>query len=241
DFDVDEITAHRTAIVQMYPKVSTIFEIGGQDSKLIYFNDKSVNFDMNNVCAAGTGSFLDQQASRLGMSIEEFCKHGLGSKEAHKIASKCTVFAESDMIHAQQSGVPTDQIIRGVHRGLVNNYFSQLCRGKKLRGEFLFEGGTSENPILVQELAFRLLRENLIQSPDQLIVPRPYNKVIGAIGVANLCISRKINNPRLAPQITDFEFLESGECYACPNKCGAKITKIRINGEILTLGKSCQN
>lgn len=240
DLDLDEITAHRTAIAKMYPNVKTIFEIGGQDSKLIYFNDLSVNFEMNQVCAAGTGSFLDQQASRLGMNIQDFCKKGMSTDKSHKIASKCTVFAETDMIHAQQSGVPIDQVIRGVHRGMISNYFSQLCKGKKLEGDFLFEGGTSENQILIEEFANRLLSENLIQDKAQLIVPTPHNKVIGAIGAAIACANLNLNNARTIPQINNFEFLESGECYQCPNKCGAKINKVKINNKILTIGKSCQ-
>lgn len=240
DLDVDEITAHRTGIAKLYPTVKTIFEIGGQDSKLIYFDHLSVNFEMNQVCAAGTGSFLDQQASRLGLGIEEFCQKGITSTKSHKIASKCTVFAETDMIHAQQSGVPIDQIIRGVHRGMVSNYFSQLCKGKQLQGDFLFEGGTSENKVLVEEFAHRLLEENLIQSKEQLIVPEPHNKVIGAIGAAILCANKKLMNERKIPQIKDFEFLESGECFKCSNKCGARITTLKVNNQILTIGKSCQ-
>ncbi len=239
DFDVDEITAHRKAVKYFYPNVKTIFEIGGQDSKLIYFSEKTVNFEMNNSCAAGTGSFLDQQAARLGMGIEEFYKKGLSTKTAHKIASKCTVFAETDMIHAQQSGVPASQIIRGLHRGMIRNYFMSLCGGKKISGDFLFEGGTSENKLLVEELATKLLEEKLITEKNQLIIPK-YNKVIGAIGTAILCKERRVNNERKVPKINDFEFLENGNCFECANKCGAEISKIKINDKILTIGKSCK-
>ncbi len=241
DIDVDEITAHRTAVAKLFPVVKTIFEIGGQDSKLIYFSDDSVNFEMNNVCAAGTGSFLDQQASRLGMPIEEFCQKGLTADSSHKIASKCTVFAETDMIHAQQSGVQINQVIRGVHKGLIDNYFSQLCRGKSLKGDFLFEGGTSENPLLVEELQKKLLETGLIKEGESLIVPRPYNKTLGAIGAAIICLNRNINNPRKIPQINNFEFLENRKCENCSNKCGSDITVIKINDKILELGKQCQN
>ncbi|VVB79485.1 BadF/BadG/BcrA/BcrD ATPase family protein [uncultured archaeon] len=240
DLIIDEITAHRTAINKMYPKVKTIFEIGGQDSKLIYFSGNSINFEMNNVCAAGTGSFLDQQAARLGVSIEEFCKIGLTSKEYHKIASKCTVFAETDIIHAQQSGIPLNRVIRGIHRGLIDNYFMQLCRGKKLEGDFLFEGGTSENPLLVQEIQNKFLESGLIKSPRNFIVPKPYNTIIGAWGAALLCIKRGIDNPRDVPKINKFEVLENKNCFECNNKCGAEVMKVKINKKILTFGKRCQ-
>lgn len=242
DINVDEITAHRTGVEKLFPKVHTIFEIGGQDSKLIYLGKKSVNFEMNHVCAAGTGSFLDQQASRLDMSIKKFCKNGAKVQDSHKIASKCTVFAESDMIHAQQSGVPINKVIRGVHKGLISNYFSQLCKGKKLIGDFLFEGGTSENPLLVDELGKRLVADGLLKDPKKLIVPpRPQNLILGAIGAALMCQIKNINNPRKVPQIKKFKFLESKECFECVNKCGAKITVVNINNQELTIGRSCQN
>jgi len=198
-----------------------------------------INFEMNHVCAAGTGSFLDQQAARLNMGIAEFCKLGISTEVSHNIASKCTVFAESDMIHAQQSGIPVNQIIRGVHRGLVNNYFSQLCRGKKLQGGFLFEGGTSENPVLVSEFLKKLLDDSFIHHPSEFIVPTPYNKILGAAGAAFMLQKQKIRNPRAVPKIKNFEYKESGECYQCPNKCGAKITTIQINNQLVTLGRSC--
>ncbi|MFK7780046.1 MAG: acyl-CoA dehydratase activase [Candidatus Gracilibacteria bacterium] len=240
DMDIDEITAHRKAISKLYPKVKTIFEIGGQDSKLIYFGDKFANFEMNNVCAAGTGSFLDQQASRLSLSIEDFCKKGLEAKKSHTIASKCTVFAESDMINGQQSGVPINEIIRGVHKGMINNYFSSLCKGKKLSGDFLFEGGTSLNPVLVEELANKLIQEGYINNKSELIVPKPYNTVIGSIGAAIIGLEKDIKNLRSIPKIENFKFIENSECFNCSNKCGAKITKVEINNKNITIGKTCQ-
>ena len=241
DLVVDEITAHRTGINFLYPNVKTILEIGGQDSKLIYFSKNSINFEMNQVCAAGTGSFLDQQASRLGMNIKKFCKKGMETTEFHAIASKCTVFAETDMIHGQQSGVPINKIIRGVHRGLVNNYFSQMCKGKKLEGAFLFEGGTSQNPVLVDEFANKLIADGLIKRKEDLIVPKkPLNLIIGALGAALLCKNKAVYNKRKVPQINEFEFLENKECHACKNDCGAKISVVVINGKKLTIGRSCQ-
>jgi len=240
DIAVDEITTHRKAVKHMYPDVRTIFEIGGQDSKIIYFNENSVNFEMNAVCAAGTGSFLDQQADRLKMDVEDFYKIGIKSKTAFSIASKCTVFAESDMIHAQQSGIPLPKIIRGVHRGMVNNYFNQLCRGKSLEGKFLFEGGTSENKLLIKEFQYILMKEKLIQKNNELVVPKKYNMVMGAIGAAMMCISKGINNQRSLPQIRKYEFISTGECFKCKNKCGAKTLTFRINGKKITLGRACQ-
>ena len=92
----NEITAHAAAALNQNPRVATIIEIGGQDSKLIILREGVVvDFAMNTVCAAGTGSFLDQQASRLNIPIEEFGSLALESTSPVRIAGRCTVFAES--------------------------------------------------------------------------------------------------------------------------------------------------
>ncbi|HBI56878.1 MAG TPA: 2-hydroxyglutaryl-CoA dehydratase, partial [Firmicutes bacterium] len=101
----NEITAHAVAAGDTCPGVNTVLEIGGQDSKLIILRQGVVvDFAMNSVCAAGTGSFLDQQAARLGIPIEEFGGLALQSENSVRIAGRCSVFAESDMIHKQQMG-----------------------------------------------------------------------------------------------------------------------------------------
>jgi predicted CoA-substrate-specific enzyme activase len=119
----NEISAHVTATVHYYLDVSTIFEIGGQDSKIIFIkNQLVVDFAMNTVCAAGTGSFLDHQAERMGIPIEEFGDMALSSSEDVRIAGRCTVFAESDMIAKQQFGFSKADIIKGLCEALVRNY-----------------------------------------------------------------------------------------------------------------------
>ena len=96
----NEITAHAVAASTKIPGVQTILEIGGQDSKIIILRDGIVtDFAMNTVCAAGTGSFLDQQANRLNVPIEEFGPTALKSTSPARIAGRCGVFAESDLIH----------------------------------------------------------------------------------------------------------------------------------------------
>jgi len=101
----NEITSHAVAALHFIPDVQTVIEIGGQDSKIIVIRDGIVtDFGMNTVCAAGTGSFLDQQASRLNMRIDDFGDKALESRKPVRIAGRCTVFAESDMIHKQQMG-----------------------------------------------------------------------------------------------------------------------------------------
>ena len=109
----NEITAHAAATVHFHPEVKTIFEIGGQDSKIIILRDGIVtDFSMNTVCAAGTGSFLDHQAERLGIPISEFGDLALTAENNVRIAGRCTVFAESDMIAKQQYGYSKAEIIK---------------------------------------------------------------------------------------------------------------------------------
>nr|MCU0408923.1 hypothetical protein [Bacteroidales bacterium] len=107
---VNEIIAQATSSARLYPDVRSVIEIGGEDSKLIWLSAKDgdgksslADFEMNSICAAGTGSFLDQQARRIGVPIEnEFGKMALLSEDPPRIAGRCSVFAKSDMIHHQQ-------------------------------------------------------------------------------------------------------------------------------------------
>ena len=123
----NEITAHAVAASHMVPGVQTVLEIGGQDSKIILIrNGIVVDFAMNTVCAAGTGSFLDHQAARLGIAIEEFGDYALQSKNPVRIAGRCSVFAESDMIHKQQMGHTIPDIVAGLCDALVRNYLNNV-------------------------------------------------------------------------------------------------------------------
>ncbi len=127
DLAKTEIIAHAVAAQALYPDVRTILEIGGQDSKLIILRDGIiVDFSMNSVCAAGTGSFLDHQASRLGIPIEDFGSYAIKAKNPASIAGRCTVFAESDMIHKQNAGYSREDIIAGLCDSLVRNYMNNL-------------------------------------------------------------------------------------------------------------------
>src|SRR5690606_168427 len=105
DIVKNEITTHGVAAATLDPEIRTILEIGGQDSKIILLNDGVItDFAMNTVCAAGTGSFLDRQAERMGLHIEELGALAVRAENPVRIAGRCAVFAESDIIHKQQLG-----------------------------------------------------------------------------------------------------------------------------------------
>ena len=142
----NEITAHAVGTTTLYPGVRTILEIGGQDSKIILVeNGVAVDYAMNTLCAAGTGSFLSSQAKRLGVEVEDFGKIALTSKHPTQLAARCTVFAESDLVHKIQMGHTKEDIIAGLCRSVVNNYLNNVGKGKKIVSPVVFQGGVSKN------------------------------------------------------------------------------------------------
>jgi len=209
----NEITAHAVAVIDFLPDARTILEIGGQDSKIIILQEGVVvDFAMNTVCAAGTGSFLDQQAARLGISVDDFGQMALGAHKAARIAGRCTVFAETDMIHKQQLGFQTDEIIAGLCNALVNNYLNDVGRGKDMHAPVVFQGGVAANP------GIRKAFEEELGLP--LVVP-PYFEVMGALGAAKLARRANIADTRFKGfEIAKSEcFTRSNECDKCGNSC----------------------
>ncbi len=223
----NEITAHAVAASQAVDGVQTIIEIGGQDSKIIIMRDGVVvDFGMNTVCAAGTGSFLDQQASRLQIPIEDFGKYAIKSKHPVRIAGRCAVFAESDMIHKQQLGYGLEDIVAGLCEALVRNYLNNVGKGKEILTPIVFQGGVAANIGLIK--AF----ENYLHSP--VIVPKNY-EVMGAIGVAILArdlIAKKNRTNFKSFIVQDMAYqTTSFECKGCPNAC--EVVQFYQEGELL--------
>jgi len=217
DIVKNEITAHAAASLYEYPDAQTILEIGGQDSKIIIIrNGVVVDFAMNTVCAAGTGSFLDRQAQRLGIPIQKFGEIALLSKKPTRIAGRCAVFAESDMIHKQQMGHRTEDIIWGLCQALVRNYLSNVAKGKEIKSKILFQGGVAAN------LGIKKAFEQELQC--DIIVPKNYD-VMGAIGVALLADKFMERNKHLKTNFNGFDIIlkehdiKSFECSGCPNTC----------------------
>ncbi|MBA7641023.1 hypothetical protein ES703_48695 [subsurface metagenome] len=179
---MNEIVAQSSSVARLYPEAGTIIEMGGEDSKLIFMEHKDgvsslADFAMNNICAAGTGSFLDQQAKRIGVSIEdEFGRLALKSENPPRIAGRCSVFAKSDMIHLQQIATPVHDIVAGLCFAVARNFKSNLARGKALKAPVVFQGGVAANVGMV-----RAFREILKLQGKELIIPR-YHASMGAIG-----------------------------------------------------------
>ena len=175
----NEIVAQAYATHALFPHIKTIIEMGGEDSKLIIMgeNSRSVrDFSMNSVCAAGTGSFLDQQAERLRITIEEFSELALKSKAPPRIAGRCSVFAKSDMIHLQQIATPVEDIVAGLCFAMARNFKGSISRGRNIIEPVSFQGGVAANKGLV-----RAFRE--IFGLEKLFVPDDH-ALMGAIGAA---------------------------------------------------------
>lgn len=227
DIVKNEIIAHALGTLNFIPDVKTIIEIGGQDSKIIIIRDGiPVDFSMNTVCAAGTGSFLDHQAKRLGIPIEEFGDYALRARTKVNIAGRCTVFAESDMIHKQQLGFSKEDIINGLCEAIVRNYLNNVGKGKEILPPVALQGGVAANKGVVRALQKELGIE--------IVVPKYYD-VMGAIGAAILAkeeVERTVRSIDFDFNIAEIDFRTSSfECSGCPNYC--EVIEVLRAGEVV--------
>jgi predicted CoA-substrate-specific enzyme activase len=221
----NEITAQAEAAINIDREVDTIFEIGGQDSKYISIDDGViVDFEMNKACAAGTGSFLEEQAERLGISIkEEFGALALGSKKPLRMGERCTVFIESDIVHHQQRGANTDDIVSGLSYSIVSNYLNKVVGDRRIGNRIFFQGGTAFNKGVVA--AFEQTLKKSIKVPS-------HHDVTGAIGAAILAMKEKTWDKS---SFKGFDLskrpyqIETFECKGCENLC--EIRKVSVENE----------
>ena len=228
----NEITAHAIGTLSLYPNVKTIFEIGGQDSKIILIENKIVvDYAMNTLCAAGTGAFLSSQAARLGVDVKDFGSIALTSKKPTKIAARCTVFAESDLVHKLQMGYKKEDIIAGLCKSVVSNYLNNVGKGKKIKTPIIFQGGVSKN-IGVKKAFEEELKTDIIVDEN--------GHLMGALGVAILSKQAPIKT-NFNFSITDDDFETRGiECNKCPNHC--EIICISKNKQLIDAwGNRCPN
>ncbi len=209
----NEITAHAVGTTFVHPDVRTILEIGGQDSKIICVeNGIAVDYAMNTLCAAGTGSFLSSQAHRLGVEVEEFGDIALTSKKPANIAARCTVFAESDLVHKLQVGYAREDVIAGLCRAVATNYLNNVGKGKKIVAPVVFQGGVSKNVGVVRAFEDALGMDVLVDADGHLM---------GAFGAALLAADVPAAEQRpFAFDVDDFEFrTREVVCGRCANRC----------------------
>jgi len=183
---VNEFKAISTGLAAMGVDVATVFEMGGETSKYLRLSRNEdgslgiVDYATNGDCAAGTGSFLDQQAGRLKYAIEEVGPLVIQAQRAAQVAGRCSVFAKSDMIHAQQKGYSPPEVLRGLCNAVARNFRTAVVRSHPVVPPVAFIGGVAANAAVV-----RAMREALDLSEEQLIIPESFAHVL-AVGAAAL-------------------------------------------------------
>jgi len=229
----NEFKALACAVGNAHPKIRTVFEIGGESSKFFLLSERNGNGHRNNSglllaaagildysisgeCAAGTGSFLDQQATRLNYRVEEIGQIVAGAKCAARIAGRCSVFAKSDMIHAQQKGYGTDEVLKGLCEAVARNFKSNIVRGRKVISPVALIGAVSQNSGVVQALtdAFRL-------APGAIVVPELY-AWLGALGCALL--ERQERHSNVARPVSTVEVFRGNGHSATEPACFAPLS-----------------
>ncbi len=231
----NEITAQARAAVEIDPEVDTIFEIGGQDSKYISLKDgRVVDFEMNKVCAAGTGSFLEEQAEKLGLGIRDFGPMALGAAEPCSLGERCTVFMESDVFSNLAEGATVENIVAGLSYSIVRNYLHRVVGERKIGSRIFFQGGTAFNSGVAA--AF-----NSVLGTRKVTIP-PNHHVTGAIGAALLAREEKTEGPS---KFKGFSLAkesyrqETFTCRSCANHC--EIHRVTLHdGSTLCYGGRCE-
>ncbi len=235
DIVKNEITAQATAAAFIDSRVDTIFEIGGQDSKYISLRDGIiVDFEMNKACAAGTGSFLEEQAEKLSISIrDEFAACALSAANPCRLGERCTVFMENSLMANLQKGADRNDLLAGLAYSIVQNYITKVVAGKPIGSTIFFQGGVAFNKSVVAAFEKYL---------DRTITVPPHHDVTGAIGMALIAM-------RQMKDRTTFKGFElsrrsyevsSFECKGCSNVC--EINRVKIQGEdgLLFYGGRCE-
>ncbi|MDZ7264275.1 MAG: hypothetical protein ONB16_06790, partial [candidate division KSB1 bacterium] len=171
----NEFRAIARSVGFLHPEIKSVLELGGDCSKMMILRSDGaatgvLDYEVNGDCAAGTGSFLDQQASRLLYSIEDVGDVVIRAGKPATIAGRCSVFAKSDMIHAQQKGFQPPEILKGLCQAVVRNFKGTIIKGKTIVPPVALIGGVAANKGIVQAL-----REILDLNEHELIVPRFYN------------------------------------------------------------------
>jgi predicted CoA-substrate-specific enzyme activase len=238
DVVINEITAQAKGAAIVNPKVDTIFEIGGQDSKYISLeNGVVVDFTMNHACAAGTGSFLEEQAQRLDISIDrQFAEQAFSCNAPVKLGERCTVFMESDLLCYQQQGAKTNELVSGLSYSIVENYLNRVVGRRKVGNHICFQGGTAFNKAVWA--AFEKVVGKPVMVPD-------HHEVTGAIGAAAIAAGHVKKSGIAKSSFRGFENVcsiqyqvESFTCEHCPNHC--EIKKVQLPGaEPLYYGSRC--
>lgn len=226
DMEVDEISAHAKAAVHLHPGVDTVIEIGGQDAKFTRILNGDVSYSaMNYVCAAGTGSFIEEQAKRLGVSLAQFSDMALGAVAPYT-SDRCTVYMERDLSALLSEGWSRQALAAAVLYSIRDNYLSKVVNKSPIGDYVVFQGATARNAALVACF------EELLQKPVHV---SPYCHITGALGVALMCRETGIQKSGMV-RIGDISLAEE-ICKLCANHC--QLTVAESGGVKSAWGMKC--
>jgi predicted CoA-substrate-specific enzyme activase len=230
DLMIDEITAHARAAFELDSETDTIIEIGGQDAKFTNMKNGMVTFSvMNNVCAAGTGSFIEEQALKLGVSLAEYAGRAINTPSPVS-SDRCTVFMERDINNYLTEGYSVNEVLASVLHSVCENYLSKVALEANIGARICFQGATARNKALIAAFEHRLKKP--------IFVSR-FCHLTGALGSALILAENKVMNSRFRGLALHKESIpvENEVCELCHNSC--KINKVTVQGETVAFGFLC--
>jgi predicted CoA-substrate-specific enzyme activase len=230
DTVVDEISAHARAAYELDPNIDTIIEIGGQDSKFTTMQDGMVTFSqMNTVCAAGTGSFLEEQAGKLGVPVNEYAERAFGVA-APLTSDRCTVFMERDINHFLNRSYSVDAILAAALHSVRENYLTKVATRGAIGSHVCFQGATAKNRALVAAFA---------QELGKPVSVSRYCHLTGALGVALFLQEQPAAGTRFRglALYRDEIPVERETCGLCKNHCRIRVAT--VGGERVAFGFRC--
>lgn len=230
DVMLDEITAHARAAYQLNPNVDTIIEIGGQDAKFTTLqNGRVTSSIMNTVCAAGTGSFIEEQAAKLGCDVRDYSQRA-ENIQAPMVSDRCTVFMERDMNHYLSEGYTVNEVLASALHAVRENYLLKVATEKHIGSTVFFQGATARNKALVAAFEQRLQRPILVSK---------FCHLTGALGTA-LALRDEYQGET---GFVGFELyreqvpITNEVCELCTNHC--KISVAEVRGTKVAYGFLC--
>ncbi|MBI2952698.1 MAG: hypothetical protein HYY30_00155 [Chloroflexi bacterium] len=227
DLIKNEITAQTRAALHIDPRVNTVFELGGQDSKFVYLeNGTALDYQMNKACAAGTGSFIDELSEQLGVSTRsgEFANLAFCAEGQMDLGEKCTAFMSQAVTSAQHAGAGLNVIVSSLSTSLAKNYLSKVVGGRRVGDRIFLTGAVFYNEAVISAFKAEL--------PGKTFIVPEHKEVTGAIGAALLAME---NVPGGAEYQFESQFkgfsrlaeenyrLTSFNCYQCENSCAISL------------------
>ncbi|HEY3354352.1 MAG TPA: acyl-CoA dehydratase activase, partial [Polyangia bacterium] len=233
DIVKNEITAQLKGALHYFPDADCIFEIGGQDSKYIRIErGRLADFTMNKVCAAGTGSFLEEQCENLGIDVKtDFAGLAAESHAPADLGSRCTVFMETELVNARRSGAGLPDLCAGLALAVARNYLTKVVAQSAVGAHVVFQGGVAGNAAVVA--AF----EELLGQP---VGVHPHSGLSGAIGIALLARDAGVTRTAFKGLGAVAEHHESKtfECRQCENRC--EVSVVRVGEQRAHFGDTCE-